>query len=116
MHRAYVARLGIDPKYARETTPLSPSPANFEAGERLYEQSCATCHGATGNGDGPAAKALDPRPAKLAGLGRVPMVSDGYLYWTIAEGEALVKSAMPPFKAALGKDDIWKIVLFLRHL
>ncbi len=116
VRRAYVARFGIDPKYAGETNPLPPSPANFEAGKRLYEKSCAACHGATGNGDGPAAKALDPPPAQLAGLGRMPMMSDGYLYWTIAEGGTPVKSAMPPFKAALSKDDTWKIVLFLRQL
>jgi high-affinity iron transporter len=32
-------------------------------GSRLYAQNCASCHGATGHGDGAAAAALTPKPA-----------------------------------------------------
>lgn len=116
LRRQYVMRFGVDPKYAAAVSPLRATPANVEAGKKLYESNCAACHGARGFGDGPAAKALDPPPARLAGLGRTPMMSDGYLYWTIAEGGAPVKSAMPPFKASLSQDDIWKIVLYVRVL
>jgi cytochrome c553 len=35
------------------------------AGGALYLRSCASCHGPTGHGDGPAAGALSPRPADL---------------------------------------------------
>jgi hypothetical protein len=35
------------------------------AGGELYARYCASCHGATGQGDGPAAVALSPRPADL---------------------------------------------------
>ncbi|MCI0343321.1 MAG: cytochrome c [Planctomycetales bacterium] len=31
-------------------------------GERVYERDCASCHGAAGDGAGPAAAFLDPRP------------------------------------------------------
>jgi high-affinity iron transporter len=36
---------------------------DLEEGAKLYAQSCASCHGPTGHGDGPAAAALRPRPA-----------------------------------------------------
>jgi high-affinity iron transporter len=36
---------------------------DLEEGSRVFAQSCATCHGAAGNGDGPAAAALKPKPA-----------------------------------------------------
>jgi high-affinity iron transporter len=36
---------------------------DLAAGARLFEQRCASCHGPTGHGDGPAAAALNPRPA-----------------------------------------------------
>jgi high-affinity iron transporter len=36
---------------------------DLEEGSRVFAQSCATCHGATGNGDGPASAALKPKPA-----------------------------------------------------
>jgi mono/diheme cytochrome c family protein len=116
VRRSYVMRFGVDPRYAGAVNPLPATTANVEAGKKLYESTCAPCHGMQGYGDGPAAKTLDPPPARLAGLGRMPMTSDGYLYWTIAEGGAPVKSAMPPFKASLSKDDIWKIVLYVRVL
>jgi high-affinity iron transporter len=36
---------------------------DIDRGSRLFSESCATCHGVTGHGDGPAAAALKPRPA-----------------------------------------------------
>ena len=116
VRRQFVMRYGVEPKYEALSNPLPPSPANVEAGKHLYEQDCAACHGAQGYGDGPAAKTLDPPPADLHGIGRMPMMSDGYLYWTIAEGGVPVKSAMPPFKATLSRDDIWKIILYIRAI
>jgi mono/diheme cytochrome c family protein len=46
----------------------------------------------------------------------MPMASDGYLYWTIAEGGVSLKTAMPPFKGALKPDQIWQIILYLRQI
>lgn len=46
----------------------------------------------------------------------MPMATDGYLFWTIAEGGAPVGSAMPAFKQTLKEDDIWKIITYLRTL
>lgn len=44
------------------------SAADAAAGKTLYDGAgaCATCHGATGAGDGAAAAALDPKPASFA--------------------------------------------------
>ncbi len=47
----------IDPK-----TVLSPTPELNARGKVLYDQTCATCHGATGRGDGPGAGQQNPRP------------------------------------------------------
>jgi mono/diheme cytochrome c family protein len=46
----------------------------------------------------------------------MPMASDGYLYWTIAEGGEPVGSAMPAFGDALSEDEIWQIVAYLRQM
>ena len=45
------------------STP-APAPAAFDAGA-TFNTVCATCHGASGLGDGPAGQALDPRPASF---------------------------------------------------
>lgn len=44
------------------------------------------------------------------------MTTDGYLYWTIADGGAPLGTAMPPFKSMLKEDQIWKIIIYLREL
>ncbi len=40
-------------------------PAPGEDGQTLYRSYCASCHGVTGEGNGPAAGALRKRPANL---------------------------------------------------
>jgi mono/diheme cytochrome c family protein len=42
--------------------------ATGDAGERLYRTYCATCHGASGRGDGPMADQLRTAPADLTGF------------------------------------------------
>jgi mono/diheme cytochrome c family protein len=37
-------------------------------GHEMFTSYCAPCHGRTGKGDGPAAKALNPKPADLTQL------------------------------------------------
>jgi mono/diheme cytochrome c family protein len=112
----FVMQHGIDPKYADATSPLPATADDLERGRQVYEQNCAACHGPRGFGDGPAGTSLQPPPARLVGLGRMPMTSDGYLYWTVAEGGIPVGSAMPPFKDVLKPDDIWKVILFIQTL
>lgn len=43
-------------------TVMTPSPKLLGQAEPLFKQNCASCHGDTGRGDGPAAGTLNPRP------------------------------------------------------
>lgn len=47
----------IDPK-----TVMSATPELLARGKTIFNQTCATCHGATGLGDGPGGKGLTPHP------------------------------------------------------
>ena len=115
-HR-YMMQNGIPSAYRNKTIPRNlASTANLDKGKKLYQANCATCHGASGVGDGIAGASLDPRPANIASFSKMPMASDSYLYWTIAEGGAPVQSAMPAFKAQLKKQQIWQIITYLRSL
>ena len=116
LRHQFVMRHGIDPKYANKANPFRPSAEDLAVGRKLYEADCAGCHGETGLGDGKAGKALNPPPANLAAASRMPMTSDAYLYWTIAEGGVALHTAMPPFKDVLKDEEIWKIILYLRRL
>ena len=111
----FVMQNGIGPSYASKANPLKHTAKNIEDGKRLYQQNCALCHGPTGLGNGEAGKSLNPPPADIASFSKMPMATDGYLYWTIAEGGVPLGTAMPQFKGTLKEDEIWKIIIYLRE-
>lgn len=112
----FVMRNGIGDLYKGLSNPLSVTREDVRQGRTLYEQHCATCHGESGRGDGPAGEQLRPRPANIARFAKMPMASDAYLLWTISEGGKPIGSAMPPMKDTLPKDAIWKIIAYLREM
>lgn len=65
---AFAGPLNGHPARAIRTPDPAPALAggDLERGQALYGRHCATCHGATGAGDGPGARYLAPAPAKLA--------------------------------------------------
>jgi high-affinity iron transporter len=48
--------------YAEDPSPPTPTLRLLEAGKTVYDQACAACHGATGEGNGPVAFAIKPPP------------------------------------------------------
>jgi cytochrome c oxidase cbb3-type subunit II len=46
--------------------PKLSTSADLARGRELYARNCASCHGVRGEGDGPGAPGLHPRPANLA--------------------------------------------------
>ena len=107
---------GIPAPYRGVTDPLASTPAVIAAGRDLYAAKCAMCHGAQGDGDGPAGAGLSPRPANLRSLVHSPMARDDYLMWAIGAGGAEFGTSMPAFKDALTEDARWKIIRYLRTL
>ncbi|MFI5088394.1 MAG: cytochrome c [Terriglobales bacterium] len=68
-----------------------PSAGGITSGPEMYTDYCASCHGVTGKGDGPAAPALKVPPPDLTVMakrngGRYP---DGHVYQIIEWGGAL---------------------------
>ena len=98
--------------------PFAGDAASVAAGEELFGLYCASCHGETGMGDGPAAAGLDPKPASLADASMMSDVSDAYIYWRVTEGGAMepFNSAMPPWGEILSEDQRWQLVSFVRSL
>jgi mono/diheme cytochrome c family protein len=93
---------------------LDLSDSDIMKGGELYSTFCASCHGDGGMGDGPTAASLDPVPAPVAHTSS--MLSDGYLYWRIAEGGVPFKSTMPAWKSNFSETEIWSIVGYMRAL
>jgi mono/diheme cytochrome c family protein len=58
----YPASAGtVIPPIAPETV-MTPNPELLARGKVLYVQTCVTCHGLEGKGDGPAGLSLNPKP------------------------------------------------------
>lgn len=112
-HR-FVVLHGVPEPYAAMKAPPGRDAQAAAAGERLYRENCLRCHGGRGEGDGPDAAGLWPRIGNIASAMQSPLATDGYLYWTIAEGGEPLQSAMPAYRGKLKPDEIWRIVGYLR--
>lgn len=95
--------------------PINPnqvSPQTMLAGQKLYVSNCVPCHGASGQGDGPAGVGLNPRPGNFT-LHMVPgKHTDGQVFLWIANGYP--NSAMPAWSPRLNDEQIWQLVGYLR--
>jgi cytochrome c553 len=110
----------VDPPYQYEdlTNPFAANSQAITAGKKVFETNCVPCHGPTGQGDGPAAAALNPKPASLADSAMMMDLSDGYLFWRVNEGGAMepFNSAMPAWKETLTEEQIWQAITFVHTL
>lgn len=106
---------GDTTKIVRTVTSASGTTAD---GKLLYTQWCAGCHGMSGNGDGPNAKALPVKPAKHAEATAMSARSDDALFDTIEAGGAIMNKhhRMPAFGGTLGTTEIRALVGYIRTL
>lgn len=67
LQMAFAGPLNAHPARPRRDAeaPAWPGPADLGRGRVVYADRCASCHGSAGDGDGPAAAALRPRPSNL---------------------------------------------------
>src|SRR5690242_9517057 len=101
--------------------PGADLPSNASAGQKLFVQHCATCHGPDGRGNGPAAPSLIPRPRdftsgmfKYASTASGQPPTDTDLINVVTNG--LQASAMPSFGDILSTDDIRTVVDYVKTL
>lgn len=89
---------------------LSHPAAVKDQGAALYEQNCAACHGAQGQGDGP--DAADLRPGDFTNQERMAARSQADLYQTISAGG----QGMPAFGEKLAEAERWLLADYVRSL
>lgn len=106
----------IPEEYRDLTNPFDGDEAQAAEGEVLYQANCASCHGVTGEGDGPAAGGLEPPPKNLAV--EIDTLSDAYLFWRISDGGLMApfNSVMPNWRGIMDEEQIWQVITYLRTL
>src|SRR5215472_9206852 len=95
----------------------NPIPYTADAakeGQEHFGHHCGICHGLDGQGTGvPFATKMQPPVADLSSKD-VQGYADGQLKWIIENG--IAPSGMPGWKGILTDEEMWNMVLYIRHL
>lgn len=105
--------------HAQDTADDAKEAEKIAAGKKVYDNSCAHCHGIEGRGDGSAADNLLPQPRDFTrGLYKIRSTESGQLptdqdlFDIITEG--MPGSSMPEWETALDADERWQVVAYIK--
>jgi mono/diheme cytochrome c family protein len=112
------AQTGGNANAKKLKNPSAANPQSIQAGQAIFQKSCAVCHGPMGKGDGTIVAALKPeatRPANLADGKWDHGSTDGEIFVTIRDGIG-PKFEMKGQKGKLTDQEIWNVVNYVRSL
>lgn len=95
-----------------QQNPVAPTSDNLARGREEYNAHCAACHAPDGSGRNRFEADFYPPIARL--VGDMQQMSDAEIYFVIANGVAL--SGMPAFGDRHRPEELWEIILWVRHL
>jgi mono/diheme cytochrome c family protein len=97
-----------------QKNPIAYTHDNWQDGKEAFSHYCVACHGMDGQNTGvPFVDHISPPIPSLASAD-VQGYTDGQLKWILDNG--IWPSGMPGSKDTLSDDELWSIVVFLRHL
>lgn len=108
------------PQYPQRQPPAGflESTEQWAAGEAIFRQNCAVCHGSTAEGRSPRANFFHP-PASEFRDPAYRNMDPAYLYWRIETGKTVEPflsngSVMPAWGPYFSEEQIWQLVAYLR--
>ncbi|WP_263376720.1 c-type cytochrome [Granulicella aggregans] len=97
-----------------QKNPLAPNAETWADGKEAFSHYCVACHGMDGQKTGvPFTDHISPPIPSLASED-VQRYTDGQLKEILDYG--IWPSGMPGSKGTLSDDELWSIVVFMRHL
>lgn len=98
----------------RLNNPVVTTPQAIADGRQAFTSYCMVCHGLDGQNTGvPFAASISPSVPSLASA-EVQAYTDGQIFWIIKNG--IYPSGMPPSTGEYSDEDMWQMVLYIRHL
>ncbi|NJC88713.1 MAG: cytochrome c [Desulfuromonas sp.] len=108
------------PNYPARQVPagLLTDTIQIAAGQVLFREKCATCHGHPDEGRSPRANFFQP-PAPDFSSPAYRTVDPAYLFWRIEVGKTVDPylsrgSVMPAWGPTLNETEIWQLVAYLK--
>ena len=105
----FVAALGADGALDMPSRAMDAA-----RGRTIYDGNCAQCHGATGAGDGPAAKGIVPPPAMIGDRATMYGTSPALMYRIASVG--VQGTMMAAWASKLTSDERWDVVAYVNSL
>ncbi|MYH62092.1 MAG: c-type cytochrome [Caldilineaceae bacterium SB0675_bin_29] len=100
------------PAYDPQQVPVPQRPPVAGLAKESYIQNCAPCHGARGDGDGPAGAAADP--TVFSDPAEVWERSPAELFFVTKFGR--IENLMPPWRNSMSDEQIWQVVYYAWNL
>jgi mono/diheme cytochrome c family protein len=100
---------------AKTAAPRAVS-ADMEQGKALYKTHCASCHGESGKGDGPAAGVLKPPPRDHTDSAYMNTLTDADIFRVIKMGGAIKGKPLMPSHPQFKDPELNALVAFVRSL
>jgi mono/diheme cytochrome c family protein len=116
VRRAFIGEQRTTPAAPRrvpERNPVAYSAESVARGKAAFAERCYGCHGRQGDGRGPNAAEMLPRPRNLANRAFFEGLADSRLFESITYG--VVGTGMPPWDV-LPDAQRWDLVNYVRHL
>jgi len=114
--------------YASQAKPAAPAakaaapaaakatPESIANGETIYKRQCQMCHGATGIGDGPAAKTLKGKLPNLTDKATMAKIKDEDIHEALENGLKTEVGNMPSFKTNLKPEEMQDVINYVHTL
>jgi mono/diheme cytochrome c family protein len=101
---------------AKPAAHAAATPESIASGAALYKRQCVMCHGASGVGDGPAAKSLKGKLPSLMDKATMSKLTDVQIHEAITAGKKTQIGNMPALGKRLKPEEITDIVNYVRTL
>ena len=98
------------PPFDPDTIVAPASPPAASRGRAIYADSCAPCHGAEGNSDGPTVPGLPAPPPPFSDPATIWSRSPAEYFHTTKFGR--IQNLMPPWQNQLSDEQIWQAVYY----
>jgi high-affinity iron transporter len=109
LQKRFSTILGNEAKLELPRTAL-----DLAEGKNIFDRSCASCHGATGLGDGPAGAALNPKPPAIGTAAHMKGVTPALAYRIVSVG--IAGTPMAGYAGMLTPEQRWNVVAYVNSL